>query len=339
VEKLKTEVLLPEEIDKAAQLLAEGQVVAFPTETVYGLGANALDPEAVARIFAAKGRPQDNPLIVHCTGREQVEELVREIPKEARLLMERFWPGPLTLVLPKNEVVPGEVTAGLDTVAVRVPAHPVALSLLRAVNFPLAAPSANLSGKPSPTRAEHVLRDLGGRIPAVVDGGETGFGVESTVLDCTRRPFRLLRPGGVTLEELQELVEVSLAPGHLEEGPPPSPGMKYEHYAPEAEVYLVSGPGAAAKILELNEALLRKGQKVGVMTWQERAGLYPGLTVLSMGPEGDLPGLASRLYHLLRQADDLGLEVLFVEAVSERHLGLAIMNRLRKAARGREIST
>ena len=165
---------------------------------------------------------------------------------------------------------------------------------------------------------------------------ESGLRVESTV-GCTAGPSCSARRG--TLEELQELVEVSLAPGHLEEGPPPSPGMKYEHYAPEAEVYLVSGPGAAAKILELSEALLRKGQKVGVMTWQERARLYPGLTVLSMGPEGDLPGLASRLYHLLRQADDLGLEVLFVEAVSERHLGLAIMNRLRKAARGREIST
>jgi len=339
MEELKTQLLQPEEVGRAAELLAQGEVVAFPTETVYGLGANALDPEAVAKIFAAKGRPQDNPLIVHCTGIGQVEELVRDIPPAARLLMERFWPGPLTLVLPKREVVPEVVTAGLDTVAVRVPDHPVALRLLQAVSFPLAAPSANLSGKPSPTRAEHVLQDLGGRIPAILDGGETGWGVESTVLDCTTWPFRLLRPGGVTLEQLQELVEVVSRAQHAGEEPPRSPGMKYAHYAPEAEVFLVSGPGAAGKILELSEAFEEKGLKVGVMTWAERAVLYPGLTVLSMGHEGDLPGLANKLYHLLRRADELGLKVLLVEAVGEEHLGLAIMNRLRKAAKGREIST
>ncbi|HPT83512.1 MAG TPA: L-threonylcarbamoyladenylate synthase [Limnochordia bacterium] len=336
---LITELLLPGQLDRAAELLSQGEIVAFPTETVYGLGANALDPLAVAKIFQAKGRPQDNPLIVHCTGVEQVEGLVREIPPQALLLMDRFWPGPLTLVLKKGEIIPEVVTAGLDTVAVRVPDHPVALALLQAVSFPLAAPSANLSGRPSPTRAEHVLQDLQGRIPAVLDGGETGWGVESTVLDCTEYPFRLLRPGGVTLEELRELVPVSFGAAEPGEEPPRSPGMKYAHYAPQAEVFLVSGPTAADKIQELSESFLAKGQKVGVLTWDERARLYPGLTVLSMGPEGDLPGLASRLYHLLRRADELGLEVLFAEGVPEERLGLAIMNRLRKAAKGREIIT
>ena len=337
--ELKTQLLKADEVHKAAELLAQGEVVAFPTETVYGLGANALDPQAVAKIFQAKGRPQDNPLIVHCTGVEQVEGFVKEIPEKALLLMERFWPGPLTLILPKGDAVPAVVTAGLDTVAVRVPDHPVALRLLRAVPFPIAAPSANLSGRPSPTRAEHVMHDLAGRIPAVLDGGETGFGVESTVLDCTVQPFRVLRPGGLTVEQLAELVEVSVEAPAVGTEPPRSPGMKYAHYAPEAEVFLVSGPGAAAKIQELSEGFLMKGQRVGVMTWEERAPLYPGLVVLPMGHQGDLAELASRLFHLLRQADELGLQVLFVEAVGEERLGLAIMNRLRKAAKGREIRT
>lgn len=334
---METKLLTPGQLDEAAQLLAQGEVVAFPTETVYGLGANALNPEAVAKIFQAKGRPQDNPLIVHCTGQEQVERFVLEIPEPARLLMAKFWPGPLTLVLKKTDLVPEEVTAGLDTVAVRVPQHAVALALLERTGFPLAAPSANLSGKPSPTSAEHVFTDLRGRIPAIVDGGETGWGVESTVVDCTTWPFRLLRPGGVTLEELQELVEVDYS---LQGGERPrSPGMKYQHYAPDAEVYLVSGAGSAEKILELSETYQGEGLQVGVMTWDERAQLFPGLPVLAMGPQGDLGTLASRLYALLREADELGLNVLFIEGVQEDHLGLAIMNRLRKAAKNREIIT
>lgn len=336
---LITKILTPNEMPEAARLLSQGHVVAFPTETVYGLGANALDPKAVAGIFKAKGRPQDNPLIVHCGDQGQVEEFVQEIPLGARLLMDKFWPGPLTLVLKKTEIIPAVVTAGLDTVGMRVPDHPLALELLRQTGFPLAAPSANLSGKPSPTRADHVYADLAGKIPAILDGGETGWGLESTVLDCTVTPFRLLRPGGVTLEELQTLVPVQLGGGigAENEDAPRSPGMKYKHYAPEAEVYLISGEGAPSKILELSEPYLKGGQGVGVMTWAERARLYPGFKVLSMGPEGDLGSLASKLYHLLREADTLGLKVLFIEGVREENLGLAIMNRLRKAAEGREI--
>lgn len=336
-----TRILTSKQISEAATLLAQGEIVAFPTETVYGLGANALDPLAVAAIFKAKGRPQDNPLIVHCSTQSQMEPFVEEIPVEARLLMDRFWPGPLTLVLKKTEQIPMVVTAGLSTVAIRIPDHPLALELLRQTGFPLAAPSANLSGRPSPTRAEHVLNDLKGKIPAILDGGETGWGLESTVLDCTVRPFRLLRPGGVTLEELRALVPVQLSQAMDSESKeaPPSPGMKYQHYAPEAKVILVSGSGAAAKIRELSEPYRKRGQGVGVMTWNERVSLFPNLTVLPMGPQGDLQALANRLYHLLREADALGLKVLFIEAVSENHLGLAIMNRLRKAANNREIKT
>ncbi|NMB20522.1 MAG: threonylcarbamoyl-AMP synthase [Firmicutes bacterium] len=339
--ELTTRMLSPGEISEAVRLLADGRVVAFPTETVYGLGANALDPEAVKAIFRAKGRPQDNPLIIHLGEIAQVEEYVKDIPPQARLLMDEFWPGPLTLVLKKTEQIPQVVTAGLDTVAVRVPDHPIALDLLRQTGFPVAAPSANVSGRPSPTRAEHVLFDLNGRIPAILDGGETGWGLESTVLDCTVTPFRLLRPGGVTLEDLRSLVPVQYGTDadSGDEEAPRSPGMKYQHYAPEADVYIVTGERTATKILELSETYTKRGEGVGVMTWNERADLYPTLTVLGMGPQGDYEALAHSLYHLLRQADVLGLKVLFIEGVSEDNLGLAIMNRLRRAADHRVIKT
>lgn len=337
---METQILTPDKVGQAVRLLAEGKVVAFPTETVYGLGANALDPGAVKAIFEAKGRPGDNPLIVHLSDATQVDSFVQEISAKARKLMERFWPGPLTLVLKKRDIIPTVVTAGLDTVGVRVPDHPMALELLRQTGFPLAAPSANLSGRPSPTSADHVYVDLKGKIPAILDGGQTGWGLESTVLDCTQEPFRLLRPGGVTLEELRALVPV-VQSGEMDGATevPSSPGMKYKHYAPEATVFLVTGSGAAAKIQELSEPYILRGEAVGVMTWNERASLYPKLSVLPMGSQGDLNTLANKLYHLLRESDSLGLKVLFIEGVSEEHLGLAIMNRIRKAANGCEIKT
>lgn len=339
---LETKILTEAELDQAALLLQKGEVVAFPTETVYGLGANALNPTAVAKIFVAKGRPNDNPLIVHCSKREAIGALVREIPLEAELLMDKFWPGPLTLVLAKSELVPLEVTAGLATVGIRLPDHPLALALIEQAGFPLAAPSANLSGRPSPTRACHVWSDLQGKIPAILDGGETGWGLESTVVDCTVRPFRLLRPGGITLEELQAVTEIQVDPtiyGALLDQTPAAPGMKYQHYAPQAEVFLVLGEHSPAKILELSEAYIKAGKRVGVMTWNEQVQLYPKLTHLKMGRQGDLATLANRLYHLLREADRLGLEVLFIEGVGEANLGLAIMNRLRKAASEQVIHT
>lgn len=339
--ELETMILRPHELDKAAQLLQAGKCVAFPTETVYGLGANALDPEAVKAIFTAKGRPQDNPLIVHCYSQKQVREVVSEIPPKVQTLMNRFWPGPLTLVLPKGDLIPPVVSAGLDTVAVRIPDHPVALALLEKADIPVAAPSANVSGRPSPTRAEHVLFDLGGRIGAVVDGGETGWGVESTVLDCTTTPFRILRPGGITLEKLREVTDVEVDPGVY--GPahtkPRSPGMKYKHYAPDADVYLIVGEGTPAKIRELGEHYKRLGRRVGVMAVTEHISLYSDFTVLDMGSKLALQEISSRLYHLLREVDRTGIEVLLVEGVSEEHLGMAIMNRLRKAASNQVVQT
>jgi len=336
-----TRILTSNELDEAVRLLESGEVVAFPTETVYGLGANALNSKAVAKIFEAKGRPGDNPLIVHCANQNQIFEFTREIPQEAFKLMERFWPGPLTLVFKRTDRIPKIVSAGLDTVGIRIPDHPLALRLLDKTGFPLAAPSANLSGKPSPTRAEHVYSDLDGKIPAILDGGPTGWGLESTVLDCTVSPFRLLRPGGVTLEELRGFGKIQFAGDILEEmtDAPRSPGMKYEHYAPEAKVHLVLGENTPAKIKKLGEDYVRAGNKVGVMTWEERKHLYGDFTILSMGSMGDLNRFAVNLYHLLREADRLGVQQLFVEGVKDDHLGLAIMNRLRKAANNRIIKT
>lgn len=344
-------------VDRAAALLRAGRLVAFPTETVYGLGANALDPEAVRRIFAAKGRPSDNPLIVHIAGRAGLDEaadlsapgLERRLVDE---LAERFWPGPLTLVLPARPSVPREVTAGLDTVGVRVPAHPLALALLRAAGVPVAAPSANRSGRPSPTRAEHVWADLGGRIDAILDGGATDVGVESTVLDLSRRPYAILRPGGVAAEQLCPYCG-PLAPSDTvvsrEVGadepcdtavaePPRSPGLKYAHYAPRAPLTLVEGDPATVRrrIVELVDAAVLRGQRVGVLVAEEDRERYPRAVVaVSPGRRGDLAAWANRLYDCLRQFDQVELDLVVAEGVMEEGLGSAIADRLRRAAGGR----
>lgn len=331
---LETVILQPDHLDPAVSLLQKGELVAFPTETVYGLGANALDPTAVNKIFVAKGRPGDNPLIVHIYDQAQVDDLVSELPQAAQELMDRFWPGPLSLVLPKSSKIGPEVSANLTTVALRMPDHPVALELLKKVGIPLAAPSANTSGKPSPTRAEHVYHDLQGKIAAIVDGGATGWGLESTVLDCTCWPFRILRPGGITLEQLQELIPIEVDPGIYQESvnQPRSPGMKYQHYAPDAKVILVEGDHVAATINELAQRPEWSQAKIGVLTTSESLGEYPGLTVLDLGSRSDQKLVASRLYHLLRLADQLRLDLVFVEGFSEAEMGMAIMNRLRRAA-------
>lgn len=329
----QTRILTSAELPVAVSLLQQGECVAFPTETVYGLGANALAEEAVTKIYQAKGRPSDNPLIVHCHSRDQALSLVEGWPREAQTLMDKFWPGPLTLVLPKKSLIPPAVTGGLPTVAVRIPNHPLALSLIRSTGLPLAAPSANLSGRPSPTRAEHVWQDLAGRIPAILDGGPTGWGVESTVLDCTTYPFRLLRPGGVTLEELRELVAIEVAPdqyGPTE--PPPSPGMKYKHYSPAAQVVLVVGKDIQQGIKERIEECRRQGQKVAVMAWEEFRRDYPNLTFLSLGRAGDYNAAAARIYQLLRRADEERCDVILIHGLPQESLGMAIMNRLQKAA-------
>lgn len=343
------------DIERAAHLLRRGETVAFPTETVYGLGANAMDARAVDKIFAAKGRPSDNPLIVHIAHAKQLDGLVARIPETAQKLMDKFWPGPLTLILPRGEGVPDRVTAGLSTVAVRMPNHPVARALLEKTGLPVAAPSANRSGRPSPTAVSHVLEDLDGYIAAVVDGGVTGVGVESTVVDVTVHPPMILRPGGVTKEMLEQAIgEVRLdpslereaggvggsdAPGGLgvagRNGETPrSPGMKYTHYAPRAEMWIVEG--TVDKQVETIQTLVDKsraeGIKTGVLTTDEHQSLYRADVVISCGKRLEPETIAAGLYGALREFDRLGVGRIYAESFPPQGIGFAVMNRLRKAA-------
>ncbi|TYP75636.1 L-threonylcarbamoyladenylate synthase [Paenibacillus methanolicus] len=396
----------PEELAEAAGLLREGDTVAFPTETVYGLGADARSDEAVARIFEAKGRPSDNPLIVHIADRAQLAGLALPWGELAERLMDRFWPGPLTLVLPAAPgAVSSRVTAGLDTVAVRMPSHPVALALIAASGCPVAAPSANRSGRPSPTLAAHVAADLGGRIAGIVDGGAAGVGLESTVVEIDGETVRILRPGGVTAEELREVVprveyDAVAAPGagmgtataagdsraadseRLAASPgddvpvrsgsaaassqglrptsfsadpvvhpatvaaqppglsadaalaPRSPGMKYAHYAPRGVMELVQGDAEARRAYIRREAhaARARGERAGILTFDERAGGYDADDVLSLGSLARLETAAQSLYAALREFDDRGTQRIWAESVPETGIGHALMNRLVKAA-------
>ncbi|NJE47420.1 threonylcarbamoyl-AMP synthase [Thermococcus sp. GR7] len=314
----------------AAKFILEGKLVAFPTETVYGLGADALNEEAARRIFEAKGRPADNPLIVHIADFDDLKKLAREIPDEARLLAEKFWPGPLTVVLPKKEEVPTVTTGGLDTVAVRMPAHPIALALIRA-STPIAAPSANISGKPSPTLAEHVIDDFYGKIECIIDGGETKIGVESTVVDLSGEKPTLLRPGGLPLEEIEKVIgEVEIHPavrGKLVDVAR-SPGMKYKHYSPNAQVIVVEGPreNVRKKIEELVNEYRKKGLRVGVMATEQ----YDADEFFHLGTSEE--EVARNLFKALRELDKRRVDIIIAEGIEERGLGFAVMNRLRKAA-------
>lgn len=320
-------------IIEAANCLANNEVIAFPTETVYGLGANAKSDEAVKKVYAAKGRPSDNPLIVHVASESQLEEFVSDIPPIAKRLMKEFWPGPLTLILKRK---PGQlaksVTAGLDTVAVRMPNHPVALSLIKASGLPIAAPSANTSGKPSPTTAKHVKDDLDGRIAGIVDGGSTGVGVESTVLDCSVEIPVILRPGGVTKEQLERIIgqvkeEVALS---KKDETPKAPGMKYTHYAPKAPLTLVKGtPDFIQKLVNSKR---EEGLKIGILAAEENQTLYQADYVVSPGKLADLSTVASGLYDALRQFDQYPIDVIYSEVFPTEGIGKAIMNRLFKAA-------
>ncbi|ASS73835.1 threonylcarbamoyl-AMP synthase [Tumebacillus algifaecis] len=328
-----------QDIAVAAELLRQGEVVGFPTETVYGLGANAWDAAAVDKIFAAKGRPADNPLIVHIAHKSDVEKLARTVPLGAKLCMDRFWPGPLTLVLPCVDSVPRNVTAGLDTVGIRMPDHVTALQLIDAAGAPLAAPSANRSGRPSPTLADHVLEDLNGRIAGIVDGGAAGVGVESTVLDFSGEVPMILRPGGVTREMLVELLGEVLVDPVLQSGvgTPKSPGVKYTHYAPKGEMWLVEGPRDQAEIAERVAKARQAGYRVGVLTTAERAELFTADVVIACGRRDDLSTVASGLYDAIRQFDHAGADLIYSEVFPETGVGLAVMNRLRKAASHRVI--
>jgi L-threonylcarbamoyladenylate synthase len=330
-------------IHEAAALLKEGKTVAFPTETVYGLGADARSDAAVEAIFAAKGRPSDNPLIVHIAAPAQLRDLAAAVPRAAELLIERFWPGPLTIVCPvKPGAVSARVTAGLSTVGVRLPSHPVAQALIEAAGCPVAAPSANRSGRPSPTRARHVLEDLDGRIAGVLDGGPCDVGVESTVVEFDGDEAIVLRPGGIGLDRLRAAVpsvrlDRSLAAAHESPSAPRSPGMKYAHYAPKGRLVVVTGasPERVTRTIreELSAARLR-GQRTGVLTFDEHLGNYEADLVLSCGSLRQTEEAAKRLYEALRSFDRAGIEFIAAEGPTEDGLGLTVMNRLVKAAAG-----
>lgn len=337
---MKTHYLSTDEygLNTAAELLKQGGLVGIPTETVYGLAADAQNGAAVAEIFRAKGRPQDNPLIVHIASMEQLPALVRDIPPIALQLAEAYWPGPLTMIFPKSDVVPSEVSAGLDTVAVRMPAHPVAAELIRRSGCPLAAPSANRSGSPSPTTAQRVMEDMNGRIAAVVDGGACAVGVESTVIDLTVEPPRLLRPGGVTPRMLEEVVgeivvdEAVISP--LKEGEKAaSPGMKYKHYAPRAKVILLKG-SQEAYVAYVNA---HATQGVGALCLAEDAELLTVPCVV-YGSRNDAASQAAGLFDALRRLDEQGIEVAYGVCPEDDGLSLAVYNRLLRAA-GFEVMT
>lgn len=330
-----------ESLAAAGEILRSGGLVVFPTETVYGLGANALDADAVASIFRAKGRPSDNPLIVHICKLDQVYDLTDDFTVQAKRVAEAFWPGPLTLILPKKPSIPAQVTAGLDTVALRMPDHPVALALLDIAGVPVAAPSANTSGRPSPTTVEHVLRDLEGKVDMVVDGGSCRIGLESTVLDMTSEPPVILRPGGVSREDLEGLL------GHVEadaavyenDSPdtPRSPGMKYRHYAPKAKVVLVNGNALDKiqdKVNELIDAYHAQNMAVGVLASKETVKKYDAEAVFLVGTRTQLETVAQNLFHGLRYLDDCNVDIIIAEGYPDEGIGTAVMNRLKKAAGG-----
>lgn len=324
---------IDDKIFSAAKILREGGLLAIPTETVYGLGANALDAEAVRRIFEAKGRPQDNPLIIHVTGQQWLARYCEDVPPLAYVLARKFWPGPLTMILKRKPVIPDQTTAGLDTVGVRCPNHPVTLAIIREAGVPIAAPSANTSGRPSCTTAQDVLEDMDGKIAGVVDGGPCAVGVESTILDLTCDPPRLLRPGGLPLEELERLIgkiEVDKAvTGMLGEGEKPrAPGMKYRHYAPKAPVTVVTGaPEKSAQII-----VQRVGPTSGVICFDEYAHLFPQQVVQTLGPASDKQTQAQRVFDALRSFDGSAVTEIYAQCPDNRGLGLAIGNRLKKAA-------
>ena len=326
-------------LQQAGALLAAGEVVGMPTETVYGLAANALDGAAAAKIFHAKGRPQDNPLIVHIADVAELAPLVRAVPPAALQLAERFWPGPLTMILPRAASIPDEVSAGLDTVGIRLPAHPVARALIRAAGVPLAAPSANLSGRPSPTTARHVLDDLSGKIPAVVEGGPCSVGVESTVVSLTGELPRLLRPGGISLEQLEAVlgkveVDRALLEQLGEDVQVSSPGMKYAHYAPKAPVTVVCGePERTAAYIARHAGL-----DAGVICFSEHAYQFTLHEKRIIGAADDVQTQARLLFDALRSFDSTAVPEIWAQCPSEDGLGLAVANRLKKAAGFRVVS-
>ncbi len=340
IQKVTSTNLQKVDFQLAEQFLKEGELVAFPTETVYGLGGNALDPNAAKKIYAAKGRPSDNPLIVHIAQTDALKVLADDIPKEALELAHAFWPGPLTMILKKSAVVPYETTGGLDTVAIRMPSHPVARKLIQESGVYLAAPSANLSGRPSPTTANHVIEDMDGRIAMIIDGGSAQIGLESTIIDLTGENPMILRPGYITLEMLLNVVdEVKYDPAVItrqlkEDIVAKAPGMKYRHYAPKGQLIIFEGPmqKVVDTINEKTAKRIQEGYQVGVLATDETKKAYKQGHVKSIGSRKDEEAIAAHLFGILRDFDTLGVSYIYSESFEDNALSQAIMNRLLKAA-------
>ena len=337
--KINPEHFTTPAIEEAADILRNGGTVAFPTETVYGLGANAMSSQAVEKIFIAKGRPSDNPLIVHIADLDGIYPLINNFPERAKILAEHFWPGPLTMVLPASQDVPSIVTAGLATIAVRMPNHPLALALIREAGVPLAAPSANISGQPSPTTATHVIKDLHGKIDAIIDGGNAEVGVESTVIDLTEQIPVILRPGSVTREMLEAVLgEVKLDQAINANDNPRSPGMKYQHYSPDGEVYLVMehDKKLARKLEIILDINLRHELRTAFLITKTSAAFLKTEPHLLFTFE-NVEDAARNLYHALRLCDEQGIDKIYCERYAKKEIGLAVMNRLMKASGGKII--
>lgn len=325
-------------LKEAGEVLRRGGLVAFPTETVYGLGANALDKEAVKKIFIAKGRPQDNPLIVHVAD-FNIEALVKSIPETAQKFMNRFWPGPLTIILDKADIIPDETSAGLKSVGIRMPSNIIARELIREAAVPVAAPSANISGRPSPTEVSRCIEDLDGKVDFILGGGSCQVGLESTIVDCTVEPPCVLRPGGITLGMLKEVEPSTYLDPQVMKKPegdfrPKAPGMKYRHYAPKAPLKIIQGDlqKTIAKINEIVQNSIDENKKVGILATEETKSFYQKGIVISLGSRNEMKSIGRNLFEALRSFDDAGVDIILSEAFEEDELGTAVMNRLKKSA-------
>ena len=325
-------------IKDAGNIIRDGGIVAFPTETVYGLGANALDENAVKKIFIAKGRPQDNPLIVHVASKN-IDNLVKDVPKVAKELIDKFWPGPLTIILNKKEIVPNVTSANLNSIGIRMPKDEIALKLIELSGVPIAAPSANISGRPSPTEIKRCIEDLDGRVDYIIGGEKSNVGVESTIVDCTVYPPIVLRPGGITLDMLKEVCEdITIDKGikgkPSEEFKPKAPGMKYRHYAPKAKVQIIKGnkEKTIEKINEIVQNYIDNQKKVAILSTEELSSRFPLGEIINLGSEKNLYDVARNLFEALRKCDDINVDYILCQAFEEKGVGLAIMNRLNKAA-------
>jgi L-threonylcarbamoyladenylate synthase len=341
--KTKVAILNEKSLDKnilkeAAGVIKRGGLVAFPTETVYGLGANALDEKAVEKIFIAKGRPQDNPLIVH-VGDSNIDPYVKEIPNTAKIIMDKYWPGPITLIFEKSNIIPNITSANLSTVGIRMPSNNIARELILSSKTPIAAPSANISGRPSPTNVESCIEDLTGRVDYILGGDNSEVGLESTIVDCTVSPICVLRPGAITIEMLREIDENAyIDPGVLSKSEgdfkPKAPGMKYRHYAPKAPVKIIKGDieKTIAKINEIVLNSIEHEKKVGIIATEETKEHYKNGVVVSLGSRNDLEEIGQNLFKVLRSFDSMEVDLILCEAFNEQGVGIAIMNRLKKSA-------